>query len=426
MREVLFKKYISSSENAKLLGTLIRINRIEQNISVEALANYAKIARSYLSQVERGVRSASGKKYASIFEQLDIDFKVIDNDLMTQRFENILEAINYVDNDKAKLLIDELENSKVHFAHSTGIVEYYLIRFIFYVITQKGTWSPEIDELENKLLRIRENLSQNYKILLSQYRGVRKYYDKEFDEALTLLHRANDYGISKHTPMINYHIGLVYTVYNKPVPAILACLKSKSYFEKEMNYKRSIATRMHLGINYSLVGDYQLAEDNYNDIIQISKKLDFPNYLPTAYINLAYLHLRYRNFDMVYKYLELGRKLDPNHWDFIYCGILTSSKAKDNEALSKWIKLGKDDKFSDVKPLRYFIELFESLHSETNVDIKGLYEKTIESIKENFNYIEYEAIVLMYIEFLESNRMYKEALNYQQKLFWTMKGKRDD
>ena len=66
MANKLFKNYISN-DNSVLLGNLIRINRVEQNISSIALSYYSDVSRCYLNQLERGIRVGSLKLQQELF-----------------------------------------------------------------------------------------------------------------------------------------------------------------------------------------------------------------------------------------------------------------------------------------------------------------------------------------------------------------------
>lgn len=55
----------------KKLGARIRVLRLERGLSQEALADAAKIGRSYMSGIERGVRNCSTLHLVRIARALD-------------------------------------------------------------------------------------------------------------------------------------------------------------------------------------------------------------------------------------------------------------------------------------------------------------------------------------------------------------------
>jgi len=425
MEKKLFKKYIFSNENSVVLGTLIRTHRVEQNLSTDALARYSGVSRSYLSQIERGLRTASLEKYLAIFNELDIQFEVVDLDLLKKKFDKVITLINSVELVEASKIIKELENSKSNFTNSNGFMEYVLIRFIYNVVNEKGKWSKKTLDLEKVLDSISKVIPDDYKILFSQYKGVKLYYDKDYKSSIDLLLRAKNYGISRHVVMINYHLGLVYTVHKKPVQAILACISSLSGFEKTMNFHRIISTKLHLGINYSILGDTEEVLKYFNEVIALSLKFNESKYLPPVYGNLAFHSLSNGDYNDVFMYIQKGNINKQMPWEYVYCGILAASKLESYTIMSKWISLGESDIYKNIQPIKNLIRLFSLLRSEgSTVDLIECYKETLKSIKTSFYNIAYESVALMYIDLLESKRMYKEALNFQQELFWTMKGKK--
>lgn len=58
------------------IGAIIRLNRIQQNMSIRALAETVGIEYSQLSKIERGLEFSNRLTIESIFDALDIDYQV--------------------------------------------------------------------------------------------------------------------------------------------------------------------------------------------------------------------------------------------------------------------------------------------------------------------------------------------------------------
>lgn len=73
----------------KSIGSVIRINRISQNMSIRALAGVIGIEYSQLSKIERGLESSNDFIMDSIFSSLDLDYeKVKEFLILNQQYFN--------------------------------------------------------------------------------------------------------------------------------------------------------------------------------------------------------------------------------------------------------------------------------------------------------------------------------------------------
>jgi|GEM_PF-4297208 len=426
MSKALVNRFIQNKENAVLLGNIIRVNRMEQNISMEALANYSNVARSYLSQVERGVRSAAPNTYKVIFNQLDIDFRILNMEDIKVNFEKVLKAINYSDPKSADRLMNEHFSNDTKFSHSNAILETYIIRYVYFVNKLRGKWNSEFFLLESIVDEIKESLIVDYRIIFGQYNAIRYYHDNDFQLAIRTMVDIEHYGISRHTPMIDYQKGYIYTLMKKPVHAIMALTKCKPYFDKQMNYHKSIGVRINLGINYAVIGDYKLAERHYLEVLEHCEKMNLGSYKSMVYTNLASMLVSMENYSKAFDYLDMTLNLETPSLPTIYTALSALVDYKSEAQVTTWKEVARAH-YSNNEVVVMLLDLIETDIENADFDtVNQKFLNMISALERNMPYVSYEAIVLDYVKFLENNRRYKEALKYQKELFQNIRKKRYD
>lgn len=222
------KQKIQIAKN-KRLGYLIKRERIEQNISVRALAEYSGITAQFLSDIEHGKKAPAEYSLAKIENALDIKIN-IDYDI----FHELNDLCNKMYQAYAKFNIKEvkkyfeiLKNKEHIYLYSYGFMEYWLSILIYYVYLEDD--NLEIYKIIDKLncvvhLLDGDHLLKFYDVSAYYFIEKRDIYSakKYFDKAINIMKDKNSF----ENAMLYTHLSIYYQISNQLWDGLLCCEKS--------------------------------------------------------------------------------------------------------------------------------------------------------------------------------------------------------
>ena len=131
------------SNNKKMIGSIIKFNRINNNISQKQLSKGICVP-SYLSRIENGELLPSEDVLSIIFNRLGLEFN--DSPLFINKGMNYLkdffDNLNFNEFDYTNKLFDILERDEDKYISSPLIIDYFLAKLARYSST------PNIDKFE--------------------------------------------------------------------------------------------------------------------------------------------------------------------------------------------------------------------------------------------------------------------------------------
>ena len=189
MNDILYK------DNQKIIGSIIRLNRIKKNMSQKELAKGICVP-SYLSRIEKGDLLPSDDVTSILFKRLGLTFndspEFIENSL--KEFEKFFYNLNFNEFDYTNKIFNKIEEREDTFITSPLILDYYLVKLARYCST------PEREK---------------------------------FEDAKTALISAFDLLSPKQKSLYNFYIGVDLLNINGNI------LEGKMYIEKALNYKEA-------------------------------------------------------------------------------------------------------------------------------------------------------------------------------------------
>lgn len=318
----------------KLKGNIIRLNRINQNMSLSEFADVVGINPAQLSKIERGIENASDDFSSYIFEALDIDYDELleKNNFIHDLFLKFYDAYFHAEeDDKLKELLNEINSASFNYV----FVESLLANIIFNL-----SYEVNIDVALNglKLLStVIENIPLAYKSLFYQYYAL--YYDEKrmLVQALHYLNMALEISTNKKiTAMIYYHLGPVYRKNRKTLQSFQALSLAKELFLESGNYIRSCYTDLAIANVYSSNGELDEALELYGKCLENYKRLKIPKEETSIiFFNMVFVNVLKENYRQSY---EIMSNLDET--------IQTILEKRNNYILFKIItlfELGMDD-----------------------------------------------------------------------------------
>ena len=398
--------------NAHLLGAFIRLHRECEKMSLSFMADSVKISKAYLSDLEHGRRIPQEYTFIQILKILGVPFS--DDINIVEFLENKLHELfkSYVDLNEKKenLMYDEEFISDVKYEYSLGFIQFYLINFMRIIrLDSKNEKKNTYIALLNKNLELMSNEDKNiYYDLLA----LNAILDNENDIALMYLKEGLENPTNLTTPIINYHMCIVYQNLNLATEGLSCCFKSQELFNKEVSFFRILYLMIYEANCYSRLHNYKLAETLYLNVLDKSSLDQSGDLLITVLNNLGWNALKEKNYDNCIKYTRKAIALNSKFlniylylpFSFYYKNELEMCKCEINDSYKQ---------FASNTFHFYALEVLSCLISENKIEAKVLLMKCL-----TMN-LEYEMDIFMLqlmCEILNDLKDFEELSIYQKKL----------
>ncbi|MGL4773088.1 MAG: tetratricopeptide repeat protein, partial [Clostridium sp.] len=331
MEEILYKN------NQKVIGSIIRLNRINQNMSQKELAKGICVP-SYLSRIENGELLPSEDVITILFDRLGLTFndspKFIKDSL--EAFENFFNNLNFNEFDYTSQLFKEIEEREKDFITSPLIIDYYLAKLARYCSTPERA---KFDGTKNSILSAYDLLSPDQEFTYNFYIGVDTLNVKgDILEGQEYIQKALNYKENGHC---YYWLSYVYRVKNNPIKAYDSIKRALALYVEEGNF-------ISIMESYEKIAEVHFMLDNHDDAInylkmslKMARKIRNDYYI--QYINsmLAWSYFKLKDFETSLEYLNKNTGLIDHRMiipdSVIECLIYFTKKEKDKlkEAIEK-------------------------------------------------------------------------------------------
>ena len=289
--------------NIDTYSSFIRLNRLDQNMSISALAQDCGISNSQLSKIERGLETASIVVYQKIFNALNIDYNLYikQKDLINDTFENLYRFIIFDDN------ITEIKKRVVEFDRyfdDYKTVEYLLVHLIYY--SAYDYTNNHIIKIIGLLKQLDDVLSNRQRQLFYDYYGGYLALIHQLDKSILYLEKALLIQYNKDTMgMINYHLGMTYFSKKETIKAYRYLLEAKKFFVETNNFKRSVYADIMIINSYIVNADYKDALKLSFDCLDKIKQLYIEDEMKaTIYNNILWIYILTEQFIQAKDFLD--------------------------------------------------------------------------------------------------------------------------
>lgn len=289
-------------------GTIIRLNREYQQLSIGELSSISGISTSQISKIERGYEAATDEIVGILFTSLKIDFtqfitkfpKIVD------KFWDFYQSIVYFDSEE--ITYQKLEElNKFHKDEIT--IELTLANTIYY-----STFDISINIIEEGLEildGISDYIDSEYKPLYMDYYGI--YFEEinRIDKAIYYFQLALEFSNNRMTSsMIYYHLGAAYRKNLRVLKAYQAIIQAKKLFLEYDNFIRSGMCDIILANIHNTNGEAKEALELYEKSLIGFDRLNVSAQVKsTIYINLIWINIL---LDQYEEGLDIMRNLDPD------------------------------------------------------------------------------------------------------------------
>lgn len=407
MNDILYKN------NQKVIGSIVRLNRIKKNMSQKALSKGICVP-SYLSRIENGELLPSEDVISILFERLGLTFndspEFIKNGL--RDFESFFNNLNFNEFDFTSDLFKDIEAKEDDFITSPLILDYYLAKLARYCST------PERDKFEsamNSLLSAFDLLSPRQESLYNFYMGVDTLNVKgNIVEGKMYIERALNY---KETGHAYYWLSYVYRVENNPIKAYDCIKRALSLYVEEGNF-------ISIMESYEKTAEVYFMLDNHADSIsylkmslRMAEKIKNSYYIQYVNSMIAWSYFKIEDYETSLECLQKNTGLIDHRMiipdSVIECLIYFTLEDKEN--LKKSIlKLNSPQSLEHISEdvadilCKFFTFYIENENYMKSHIWEGLLIYIIDSIHK---LVELRKVFVSYLkEYYIHNRRYKDAL----------------
>ncbi|CUP06008.1 helix-turn-helix transcriptional regulator [Clostridium disporicum] len=292
-----FYKY---KDNKKIIGSIIKLNRLNQNISQKTLSKGVCVA-SYLSRIENGDLIPSEEVISIIFNRLGLTFNDSKEFLEKgiNRLKLFFESLHFNEFDLTNEIFNELESQENDYITSPLVIDYFLAKLARYCSTPNREKFESSKELLHSSFEL---LSPQQKFLYNFYVGVdtlnlsdNKSIGKEFiEEALTYKDNGHCY----------YWLSYAYRIENNPIKSYDCIKKALDFYVTEGNIISIMSC-------YEKIAEVHFMLDNYSDAItylkislSIAEKLKNRYFIEHLNSIISWAYYRLKEYSTSLNYLK--------------------------------------------------------------------------------------------------------------------------
>lgn len=292
-----FYKY---KDNKKIIGSIIKFNRINQNISQKALSKGICVA-SYLSRIESGELIPSEEVISIIFNRLGLTFNDSEDFLEkgTARLKLFFDKLHFNEFDLTNEIFNELESQENDYITSPLVIDYFLAKLARYCSTPNR---EKFESSKSLLHSSFELLSPQQKFLYNFYVGVDELnlsQDKSIGK--NLIEQALNYKDNGHC---YFWLSYAYRIENNPIKSYDCIKKALDLYVAEGNIISIMSC-------YEKIAEVHFMLDNYSDAIKylkislsIAEKLSNKYFIEHLNSIISWAYYRLKDYSTSLSYLR--------------------------------------------------------------------------------------------------------------------------
>lgn len=289
------KKLSKESKYTRLLGAFIRTHRKTENMSINFMADIIKISKPYLSELEHGKHIPKPYTLKQITKVLDVPF-FDDTSTLDHLQKKLYRLFQYYAemNKKEEYTLYQEIIADTTYEYSYSFLLYYLIKFMGSIRFQK--------ELEQEgyykdiLLENVDLLSKDDKSILYDLLAVKCIKEKKYQKAQTYLTKGIEEESSITSPMMYYHMCVVYQELDEASEALLCCIKAEELFHQQYAFNRILYLLMYKGNCLTHLGAISTAKSFYLTALEKCSFYNNFSLKSTILDNLAWNALKSKDY----------------------------------------------------------------------------------------------------------------------------------
>lgn len=407
-----------NNQNNKVLGILIRSNRMNKGYSLRELGERANISHTLISNIEKGKQIPSNETLRDLFDELDLVF-YDDEELHNEFVEKESLIYNHIfnhDYDDAKLLLRLLELKEDQYLFSRDVVDFVLLQGFYNAIAfQRMDRVNEIIEQYGPLVEFfTPEQTQMIYFIQGLYLLNRERYNMaaiEFQQALSLGDKERDVYIKQYyceSLVKQYKFIDTYRITNNIIKE----------FEDRTIYMRSMKTKLIQARIYYHIAKNKEVYEITDYVERFAYKYNVHELIEECVMFRAAIDIRDGNYDKAKQ--QLLRMPDQQSLSTTLLRFKIYFVQDNIEEMEKYY-----NELSTFESIRANEKVWKYLQIQTMSKVPRLFEKEkfVELVKWLIDFSsqnnDQEMITLSYnylIKFYHQERSYKKALEVAENL----------
>lgn len=405
-------------DNYKVLGILIRSNRISKGYSLRELASITKISHTLISNIEKGQLVPAPSTLSDIFKALDLVF--YDDESLSEEFSRKAEIIrvdlyNQEYEDAFKIFKTLMEKEE-KFMSSIEVVNYFLLKCLYFSLVnqESNCVEEELDQYEAVLQFFTDNQQQLYHFI----RGLNHLNNERWNRATAEFNRALSMGTKELDVFIKeYNIQSLVRQY-KFMDAYRYSQQIIKEFEDRTIYIRAMKTKLQIArILYHIAKNDETIEI-VNHVERFGRKYNVVELIEDCIMMRAAIKIRLEKFDEAEELLQTMP--DPKSISCVLLRFKIAFILNDLERMESYFNEIKNfESIQQNEKVFLYIEIRAMSKIKSLFDKKSYLEKLERLTEIASTNMDQEMIGLAHnylIMFYHEERQYKKALEIAESL----------
>ncbi len=281
----------------QLIGKIIKLNRIQENIKQVYIVDSLEFSNSYYSRVENNVNILDEERTKEIFELMNIEYTGED---IEEEFEKVFYEYNkkfsyYEDYNPA---YEKIESYYPRIRSTTSYPKYLLAKMIYLIKIRENFDIADYFFLEDYFEYLDSYHIQLYYDMIGNY-----YVNKEdFKKSLEYFNKAlNQRGNPLTTSMLFYHVSMTYVSLGRFSDSLRYLEEAKQYFVKSLNIKRYLMVEFLIGLVNQNMNNVEYGLKKYFECLEAFKILKMKRQIHNTYNSILWTYMKDGQYENVLK-----------------------------------------------------------------------------------------------------------------------------
>lgn len=386
----------------KVIGGIIKLNRIQKDYSLKALSKEIGLSNGYLSRVERNNELITQENAQKIFSFLNIPICTEDIDEKFEKdFLRFYKDIVFTEDFEKSYQIILSYGEQIR--STPSYVKFLLAKMVYNASTNCKESPKKYEYIQEYFSYLEEYQKQIY----FDYMGTFSRLSLKIRQALDYYEEGLQYkGIDYSKAMIYYHMSTDLSRIGEYQDALIVCCASRDIFAKTVNVKRMAAISFQIAAIYSMNRHYHEAEELFLNCIKAFEALGMKGQLKAVYNDLLWHFIRSEEYTKIIQLEKTALSVtEYDHRIYFYLSY-AYHKLKNNIKAIECIKNAKQRMQNPTNYMKNMIHAFSIYLSKADNQRK---EKQLLNVHEKAIYTEDIDLIIFTEKLLRD--FYKETQN---------------
>lgn len=402
--------------NLIVLGIIIRSRRIEYGYSLRTLADITRISHTLISNIEKGKQTPAKDTLSELFKALDLKYydDLEEITIGRDRIEVITKLIMHQEYAEAEKELDILMKKEEIYIYSPLIIDYILIKYVFYAITNKH--NTDIDDAIEHYSNVEKFFGPIQQQLWKFVVGLNHLNHEQYNKAQEAFNEGLSIGSKKYDVFIKEYEVISMVRQYKFMDAQRVAQSIIKEYEQRTIYIRAMKVKLQLARIYLVIQKKNEIEEILDQVETFSKKFNINELNIELNMIKAEMAIREKDFDkaeIIISNIPLQKSIEGalvrfkleyekgrlDEIEKIYRKILTYPQVINHYKIPKYLGMKVMYKIPRLYNEKLYLEY-----------VTFLCEKSVENNDQDIVGIAYNHL----LEFYYSKRQYKKATEVAQ------------